>query len=63
MSQSRKTSWRIAGEEVVNCNWGCPCQFNALPTYSARAGIHLRSLMDVPRGLFGIVDGVQLGGA
>ena len=29
-----KTDWRIAGEEVANCNcaWGCPCQFNALPT-------------------------------
>ena len=27
-------SWRIAGEAVVlcNCDWGCPCQFNALPT-------------------------------
>jgi len=26
--------WRIAGEGVVTCNcaWGCPCQFNALPT-------------------------------
>jgi hypothetical protein len=26
--------WRIAGEEFAscNCNWGCPCQFNALPT-------------------------------
>jgi hypothetical protein len=29
-----KIKWRIAGEEVGNCNcsWGCPCQFNALPT-------------------------------
>jgi hypothetical protein len=29
------TKWRIAGEEVVSCNcaWGCPCQFNALPTH------------------------------
>ena len=27
--------WRITGEEIANCNcaWGCPCQFNALPTY------------------------------
>jgi hypothetical protein len=27
--------WRIAGQELGNCNcaWGCPCQFNALPTY------------------------------
>jgi hypothetical protein len=34
MSEPTKTKWRIAGEMVVNCNcaWGCPCQFNALPT-------------------------------
>lgn len=30
-----KTSWRIVGDEVATCNcaWGCPCQFNALPTH------------------------------
>jgi hypothetical protein len=30
-----KTPWNIAGEEVGSCNcaWGCPCQFNALPTH------------------------------
>ena len=29
------TAWRIVGDEVASCNcaWGCPCQFNALPTY------------------------------
>jgi hypothetical protein len=29
-----KTDWSMAGEEVASCNcaWGCPCQFNALPT-------------------------------
>lgn len=34
MADSSKTSWRITGEEVATCNcaWGCPCQFNALPT-------------------------------
>src|SRR6266852_3434114 len=34
MDTATKTKWRIAGEEVANCNcaWGCPCQFNALPT-------------------------------
>ncbi len=28
------TSWEIQGRELVNCNcsYGCPCQFNALPT-------------------------------
>ncbi|HXC51579.1 MAG TPA: DUF1326 domain-containing protein [Candidatus Limnocylindrales bacterium] len=26
--------WQIHGIEIANCNcaWGCPCQFNALPT-------------------------------
>ena len=30
-----KTPWRIVGEETATCNcaWGCPCQFNALPTH------------------------------
>jgi hypothetical protein len=34
MSPATQTEWRIAGEEVANCNcdWGCPCQFNANPT-------------------------------
>ena len=29
-----KVEWDIIGEEVASCNcdWGCPCQFNALPT-------------------------------
>ena len=28
-------SWRIVGDEIATCNcaWGCPCQFNALPTH------------------------------
>jgi hypothetical protein len=34
MSEPAKIKWRIAGEEFASCNcsWGCPCQFNALPT-------------------------------
>jgi hypothetical protein len=34
MSEPTKIKWRIAGEEFAscNCNWGCPCQFNAPPT-------------------------------
>lgn len=29
------TKWEIKGREFVNCNcaYGCPCQFNSLPTY------------------------------
>jgi hypothetical protein len=35
MAKPAKTPWRIIGEEVAACNcaWGCPCQFNALPTH------------------------------
>jgi hypothetical protein len=37
----------MAGEEVAgcNCDWGCPCQFNALPTKGrcdGMAGIEIR---------------------
>lgn len=34
MSAGTNTKWRITGEEFASCNcaWGCPCQFNALPT-------------------------------
>lgn len=29
------TRWHLVGDEVngCNCDWGCPCQFNALPTH------------------------------
>ena len=42
-----KTPWRISGDEVGSCNcaWGCPCQFNALPTHwrcEGLAGCHIR---------------------
>jgi hypothetical protein len=35
------TPWEIEGTEFVNCNcdYGCPCQFNALPTYGNCTGI------------------------
>ena len=34
MSTAEKTQWQITGHEIVccNCDWGCPCQFNAPPT-------------------------------
>jgi hypothetical protein len=36
-----KTRWEIRGAEFVNCNcaYGCPCQFNALPTDGVCHGI------------------------
>ena len=47
MNSGTKTPWRISGDEVGSCNcaWGCPCQFNALPTHGrceGLAGIHIR---------------------
>lgn len=38
--------WSIEGREFTNCNcaYGCPCQFNALPTHGhcqATVGIHI----------------------
>lgn len=41
-----ETSWTIRGREFVHCNcaYGCPCQFNALPTRGdckAVAAIHI----------------------
>jgi hypothetical protein len=34
MTEANRTRWHISGEEIGTCNcaWGCPCQFNALPT-------------------------------
>jgi hypothetical protein len=55
-----KTDWRIVGEETASCNcaWGCPCQFDSLPTYGrceALVGLQIRE------GYFGDtrLDGVR----
>lgn len=55
--------WRIDGYDfsTCNCDYGCPCQFNALPTQGnchAGAGFH------VVKGHFGDVrlDGLSFGG-
>ncbi|HLG88782.1 MAG TPA: DUF1326 domain-containing protein [Alphaproteobacteria bacterium] len=44
--------WRIKGTEFTNCNcaWGCPCQFNALPT---NGFCHAFSAMRIDEGHFG----------
>ncbi|MGH9673808.1 MAG: DUF1326 domain-containing protein [Bryobacteraceae bacterium] len=49
------TNWRIKGDNLTSCNcdWGCPCQFNAGPTRGnceALLGIRIRE------GNFGDVD-------
>ena len=63
MSNSTQTKWRIAGEEVGSCNcaWGCPCQFNALPTHGRCEGL---GAYQIQEGYFGStrLDGVRFGG-
>ena len=56
------TPWEIEGRELINCNcaFGCPCQFNALPTKGfceAIGGIAVDS------GYYGSVrlDGLKIG--
>jgi len=47
--------WMIKGPEIgtCNCDWGCPCQFNALPTRGdCRAAVAMR----IDEGKFGDVD-------
>jgi len=52
--------WRVKGTEFVNCNcaYGCPCQFNSLPTYG-----DCRSVLgcQIEEGHFGAVrlDGLR----
>jgi hypothetical protein len=53
--------WSIKGPEIATCNceWGCPCQFNALPSHgNCRAVIAFR----VDEGHFGKVrlDGLKV---
>jgi hypothetical protein len=63
MSAPTKIRWRIAGEKVASCNcsWGCPCQFNALPTTGRCEAIGAHLISD---GYFGDtrLDGVRFAG-
>ena len=47
--------WRMQGPEIASCNcdWGCPCQFNALPT---KGNCRAMTAMRIDRGHFGDVD-------
>jgi hypothetical protein len=47
--------WRIRGPEIANCNcdFGCPCQFNALPT---RGHCRAMTAMRIDEGYFGDVS-------
>jgi len=49
------TDWKISGPEFssCNCDYGCPCQFNALPTYgNCEAAVS----MEIKSGHFGETD-------
>jgi hypothetical protein len=54
--------WRIKGVKisVCNCNYGCPCQFYAPPTYEKCEGL---DVLDIEEGHFGDVslDGLRVG--
>jgi hypothetical protein len=57
------TPWEIKAKELVNCNcaYGCPCQFNALPTHgNCEAAV----AMEIEKGHYGDVklDGLRIGG-
>ena len=60
MEPTTKTEWHLVGEDIAicNCAWGCPCQFNALPTYGLCEAL---VALDIERGRFGDtpLDGVR----
>ena len=47
--------WRIRGPEMTtcSCSWGCPCQFNSLPTHGDCRAV---AAMRIDEGHFGDVD-------
>lgn len=57
------TNWRMKGKYVKNCNcaFGCPCGFNARPTYGHCEGM---AGMRIDEGFFGDVrlDGLRWAG-
>ena len=56
------TEWSMQGTEVANCNcdWGCPCQFNQLPTHG---NCRAYGFVQVDKGHYGDVplDGIRWG--
>jgi hypothetical protein len=56
------TPWEIKGKVFANCNcsYGCPCQFNALPTNGFCEAV----TMEIEEGHCGEVklDGLRMGG-
>jgi hypothetical protein len=57
------TYWEFTGRELVNCNceYGCNCQFNALPD---KGHCHAVAAIQIDEGRHGdtVLDGLRLGG-
>lgn len=62
MASNGQTPWRISGHHAgtCNCDWACPCQFNANPTHDYCEALLAWEITD---GSFGDVslDGVRFG--
>lgn len=62
MTVENGTDWHLKGECLgsCNCDWGCPCQFDALPTHGRCEGM---GAWLVEEGHFGDtrLDGVRMG--
>jgi hypothetical protein len=60
MAPATAVDWRVFGEEVgsCNCDWGCPCQFDADPTHG---NCHALIGYEIREGHFGEtpLDGVR----
>lgn len=56
------TSWEIEAREIANCNcnYGCPCQFNARPTHDH---CHAAVGIEIDKGHYGEtrLDGLRIG--
>ena len=55
------TTWTIKGREFIHCNcaYGCPCQFNALPTHGDCKAIGVVEIQDGRHGDT-ILDGLRI---
>ncbi|KUY57152.1 DUF1326 domain-containing protein [Burkholderia sp. AW33-5] len=55
------TPWEIQGTELMNCNcsYGCPCQFNSLPTHG---NCEAMGAISIESGHYGdvVLDGVRI---
>ena len=55
-------NWKMQGTELgnCNCNWGCPCQFNSLPS---QGHCRAHAFIQIDKGHFGDVnlDGLRWG--